>query len=327
MAKYNLLLGTGSGSVGDVTFYRYAGKQCSRVRVREINNPQSEAQMIQRSIAATVTKAYSALSEICNHSFEGIQYRAKSMNYFNKVNMDTIRGLYQTYFDENTYKLSIVSPKTFTIVPNTYLISKGSLEQNIILSSNDTQSCAINISVDSAASSETKDDEMLLTNMGLLEPYSIQTWVAIFMDMETPLYDMGSGDGSVVYDSSVQYVRAIRNSVEYDGEATSDVNEFVSKYFTIESDWQQTWVESLITAATGSTGSITLPDPGEKLLACYGIIRSVRDDKIWKRSTCKLTLHDEVLSSNSPGLSPLYAKSAWMDTDSLLGSSDYILNQ
>ena len=48
MAKGNLILGTASRSIGDVTMYRRNGQQVSRARVRNIGNPRTEGQAKQR---------------------------------------------------------------------------------------------------------------------------------------------------------------------------------------------------------------------------------------------------------------------------------------
>lgn len=91
MAKDNLFLGTARGSVGDVTFSRLNGVQVARVRNRSPRNPQSPAQMVQRIIMSTVGKAYSFMSEICNHSFEGFETGQSSQRKFMEVNVGLLR--------------------------------------------------------------------------------------------------------------------------------------------------------------------------------------------------------------------------------------------
>lgn len=49
-------------------------------------NPRSVPQMVQRVCTSTISHAYSALKEICDHSFEGVTYGAQSMAYFRKIN-------------------------------------------------------------------------------------------------------------------------------------------------------------------------------------------------------------------------------------------------
>lgn len=71
MAKGNLLLGTASRSVGDVTMYRRNGQQVSRARVRKIGNPRTEGQAKQRMLQAALTRFYSPLASCLEKSFEG----------------------------------------------------------------------------------------------------------------------------------------------------------------------------------------------------------------------------------------------------------------
>ena len=72
MAKGNMLLGQAVGSLGDITFSRVNGKQVIKSKPSVVKNPQTEAQLIQRILMNTVIQAYSKMSEICDHSFEGI---------------------------------------------------------------------------------------------------------------------------------------------------------------------------------------------------------------------------------------------------------------
>lgn len=92
MAKGNMFLGMSRGSVGDVTFYRNRGQQVARVRNRKPMNPKTEAQVIQRMILATASKAYSRMKGIVDHSFQGVQYGGVSQSYFLKRAMDDIRN-------------------------------------------------------------------------------------------------------------------------------------------------------------------------------------------------------------------------------------------
>ena len=91
MATGNLFQGLAKGSVGDVVFYRNNGKQVSRVRNRQVKNPQTGAQMAQRCVMSAVSKAYSKMKYICDHSFEGVSYGARSMAMFMKLNADRAR--------------------------------------------------------------------------------------------------------------------------------------------------------------------------------------------------------------------------------------------
>lgn len=133
MAKGNLFLGMGRGSVGDVTFYRADGQQLSRARNRKPRNPKSNAQIIQRAISATIVQAYKAGSIIFDHSFEGKSVPAGSQRQFLSVNMRKLREQVLPALDSQpgTNSVSVVSPRAVFPVPNTYRISEGSLIQNL----------------------------------------------------------------------------------------------------------------------------------------------------------------------------------------------------
>lgn len=114
MAEHNLFLGTANKSVGDVTLYRRNGKQVSRVRVRNVANPRSEAQSITRNYLAPVIKFYAPLSDVLARSFEGLN-RSRSYNEFQRVNIALAR------------KEEWFLPKGEAFYPLPYQLSRGSI--------------------------------------------------------------------------------------------------------------------------------------------------------------------------------------------------------
>ena len=133
MAKGNLFLGMGRGSVGDVTFYRADGQQLSRARNRKPRNPKTNAQLIQRAISATIVQAYKAGRIIFDHSFEGKSVPAGSQRAFLSTNMRLLREQVLASLNDSpsNNSVSVVSPRAVFPVPNTYRISEGSLLQNL----------------------------------------------------------------------------------------------------------------------------------------------------------------------------------------------------
>lgn len=91
MGKGNFILGTGSSSIGDVTFARRNGQQIARVRVRKIKNPKSYGQAEQRMISSLVAKFYAPLSVVLETSFEGLS-KMNSYAKFLSVNMNLARA-------------------------------------------------------------------------------------------------------------------------------------------------------------------------------------------------------------------------------------------
>ena len=118
MAQSKSFFGLRRGSTKTLTFSVYNGKQVTKDRVTDVKNPRSAAQMKQRAIMATALRGYSALKEICDHSFEGVTYGQKSMNYFITENARMIRAA------APNVNLSLSKGNS---VSNAYIIAKGSL--------------------------------------------------------------------------------------------------------------------------------------------------------------------------------------------------------
>lgn len=129
MAQSKSFFGLRRGSTKTLTFSVYNGKQVTKDRVAVVKNPRSALQMKQRAIMATAMHGYSALKEICDHSFEGIAYGQKSMNYFMTENVRMIRSAVPNV-NLSTYK--------GISVPNAYIISKGSLNGPVIVADKDS---------------------------------------------------------------------------------------------------------------------------------------------------------------------------------------------
>lgn len=114
MAKGNLILGTAGNSVGDVVLYRRDGAQVSRVRVRKVANPRTNAQSIQRSFFAPVAKFFSPLATVLERSWEGLN-KSKSYSKFLAENVKLAR--------QNGWLL----PKGTGFFPLPYQLSNGTL--------------------------------------------------------------------------------------------------------------------------------------------------------------------------------------------------------
>lgn len=112
--KGNPILGTGSGSIGDVTIMRRNGSQVTRVRLRKIKNPKSQGQAEQRMYMAPILKFYSPLAKVLETSFEGLN-KAESYAKFISVNANLARA--------NEWAV----PKGTGFVALPYQVSDGSL--------------------------------------------------------------------------------------------------------------------------------------------------------------------------------------------------------
>lgn len=121
MAQGNLILGTMKGKLGDVVAYNYNGKQAARVRRRQVANPKTSKQAIQRAIAATVAKFVSAFAPVLNNSLQSESTKVKTLAKIRSLNMTMLRQL-------AAQNLGNYAPKGSQFVaPNSYIISRGTL--------------------------------------------------------------------------------------------------------------------------------------------------------------------------------------------------------
>lgn len=124
MAKGNLFLGTAARSVGDVVMYRREGSQVSRVRVRKIANPRTDAQSLQRAAFSPVAKFFSPLAVVLERAWEGVS-KSKSYSEFLKENVKKAR--------QNGWLL----PKGTGFFPLPYQLTKGTLPSSGLMTNVD----------------------------------------------------------------------------------------------------------------------------------------------------------------------------------------------
>lgn len=129
MSKGNMLLGHARGKVGSLVFSRSNGQQIVRARAEQVKNPQTDAQMIQRILLNTIAQAYSKMSAIVDHSFEGIPAGQKSMSFFMKRNLDALRNKLAEVGDLDASEPNVSPINSNILAINDYEIAKGSLPE------------------------------------------------------------------------------------------------------------------------------------------------------------------------------------------------------
>ena len=127
MSKGNMLLGHARGKVGSLVFARVNGQQVTRARAEVVKNPQTDAQVVQRLLMNTCAQAYSRMSAICDHSFEGIKNGQDSMSYFMKRNLNELRAILADQGSLDTDEILVVPIGQSFVATNEFIISKGSL--------------------------------------------------------------------------------------------------------------------------------------------------------------------------------------------------------
>ena len=127
MSKGNMLLGHARGKIGSLVFSRSNGQQIVRARAEVVRNPQTDAQVIQRIFLNTIAQAYSRMSAIVDHSFEGVKAGQDSMSFFMKKNLEAIRAKVANAGDLNTQQVYVTPIGEGYLATNDYIVAKGSL--------------------------------------------------------------------------------------------------------------------------------------------------------------------------------------------------------
>lgn len=135
MATGSPFMGTLKGKLGETVALRRNGKQVLRAYVKDIKNPNSQKQQVQRMVQATAAQAYSAMKTICNHSFEGVQVGQKSMSYFISKNMDKLRAAITAGVDGTLVSATADYVRKGVNLPvlNEYVVAKGTLPEVALL--------------------------------------------------------------------------------------------------------------------------------------------------------------------------------------------------
>lgn len=126
--KGNMILGTASGKLGDVVGYMYNGQQASRVRRRNIANPKSDAQCVQRMIAASVSHFIGAFSEILNNAVQTESTKVATLAKIRSLNMNLVRPYANQVEEDRSGHNVYFTPKGSNYVaPAPYIMSVGTL--------------------------------------------------------------------------------------------------------------------------------------------------------------------------------------------------------
>lgn len=127
MAKGNLLLGTAYGKLGDTVLFRQNGVQRSRVRIRKIGNPKTEAQAVNRALLNTLSTAYAYMKGIVDHSFQGLSKPVENQRKFAKLNQGIARetGSVAVPGTDTGYNFNFKGESLLR--PNRYAISRGTM--------------------------------------------------------------------------------------------------------------------------------------------------------------------------------------------------------
>lgn len=325
MAKDNVFLGFGRGPIGDVVMYRAYGTQISRARNRNPRNPNTLAQMIVRAATASVSRLYSVGQEVFNHAFEGYLTAADNQRRFNSLNINILRNLIvsdQTNGRTDAACLARVGARGLSVpVPFVGMqISDGSLSMNAFTwDSTDGYSMPEPLRDGNDQIIETV--AQYCARLGLVAD-DIYTFVAYGGDPlpGAELAYFGPQDGTP-YDQYAAIFSCIfgYGQMKVKASALSDTTP-ISNSTTLAAIFEAS--ERGVDLTTRNLTSSFLPVSIDRRMAggVIGVIRS-REDSL-QRSTSFMMAVQNVMDW---GISTNWISAAWTKGDSIMSSSDLLL--
>lgn len=329
MARGNLFLGMGRGSVGDVTFYRSHGQQLSRARNRKPRNPKTQGQLYQRAIMATIVKAYQAGQEIFDHAFQGYSKGSGCQRQFTSLNAKLLREAVS--FDINTGRPTdehvsrVVSPSASVPVANGYIISRGSYAQRLFDWNAAAQAFMMPQVEQQGPGGLAETVANYARRCGLVAG-DIYT-LCIIAERDAPVYVPSFTDDSLAYLQSAEFGWArmiVKPGLEDDETEAATM----SQLFDFQTSGGNFTQMAAVLAAKAPGVPITMVDllndvPGFLYTGAMGVIRSRLDQDLRSDSQMNVILGED--ANNMFGIVPEYILDVWGAGSAEIGHSDLIL--
>ena len=127
MARGNIFLGKARGKVGSIVLAKgKRGEMISRAYQPQVLNPKSSSQVLQRALFASATIAGSKLSDLVDHSFDGIKEGQDNRNEFVRLNTKALRAI-ATGQGQASVNPFVSAKGSSMIKPAPWIVSNGSL--------------------------------------------------------------------------------------------------------------------------------------------------------------------------------------------------------
>lgn len=313
----------GRGKIGDIVLSRSGGQQIARVRNRSPKNPKSNAQCYQRAIMATVMQAYAAGKAIFNHAFEGKSVGQGCMSEFLRLNAKALRNQVATEIESATSPDEcygkVVGPGVKVPVPNRYIVSRGSLVNNIMANNG--------VFINQPTEGETVKAWLSRNGFHTDDLLTLVLFAAGSADNESDIVANFGGDSGDPRACNVScdfvYVQLRVKSAAFSSETAITGATKLNTIFDYNSNrvlptWATMDVEHGLAVATiiNATGTFQL--------GTSGVIRSHENSGL--RSNCTMELFDgNEIGTENYGLTYNWLITAWKGGTVQVGDSDLIL--
>lgn len=275
-----MLLGQARGKVGSLVFSRANGKQITRSRAEQVKNPQTLAQIIQRTFLNTTAQAYSISQAIADHSFQGNAAGQESMSAFMSANLEYLRARVAELVNagnmmDEIYNFCPIGRSG--LFPGAWIISKGQLPKVAV-----TLVPYTTIGSSKAIMALPENTyEAILTHFNLKRGDQLT-----FVTIEQPL------DSEEAY---FNYTRVILDPRNQDGTAADISSAFVvGNDINLPNSKNEGNFGSLQVDGTNLKWSLSSGD-----IVCAGIIVSRFENDMWKRSTCQFVVQEDVMMNGN----------------------------
>lgn len=269
MAQSKSFFGLRKGSTKSLTFQVLNGKQITKDRVYNVKNPQTLAQMQQRALMATVVTAYSSMKAICDHSYQGIEVGAKTMGEFLKSNIAELK--------KAVPDVNLTEYKTGVFANNFYIVSKGTLT-----SLKHQNSENVHYFGTSKIWEENLTYAKLAENIGLKKDGMITVMLV---------------SGGVLYWVRLKFTEKILASAKKLAKDTILVTDMQSiDAGSVEGNAIELAENVKVGVDLDGNESINVTTQEEE---CTALIKSIKEEGVWKRSTENLWINNETFNYSS----------------------------
>lgn len=324
MAKAGFWLRGAKGKLAGASMGKGANGQTIMREIVTPRNPKTNAQMIQRAIMATVMRAYSAGSEIFDHSFQGYAKGSMNQHRFVKLNANRLRSIVANDLNNNValadQKGRVVAPGVQMPVAFEMIVSEGTYAQNYFTRDSDLARLRI-----AAPAIENGEKVSQYCERNGLIPGDIYTIVTFNPDTttnRTALYETPGVDSDFgkIFNVSFEWIRLkVKSSVLTDNTALASKVLTDGLIFDVEYSANYSHISDLsLVLATGN--GIATKNPASGALA---VIRSREDQDLRSTSAMECVFGTE--SESNWGIASQYILDAWKAAGQSVGNSEYIL--
>lgn len=299
-----MLLGQARGKVGSLVFSRNNGKQVTRAKAETVRNPQTEKQVLQRIILNTISQAYSRMSAITDHSFEGKITPAENMAAFMKRNMNDLRA---------KISAAVAAGQSFSDIFNFAPIGSANFVYNPLVISMGALPKVPVISVTSGTGAKT-GAVAINTYQGVLDAFNLQrgdqlTFINICED------NLGN--------KYFYYNRVILNPVDDNGENLPLTTAFIADGEIVSPSPKN---EGSFAALQYAADGITFAIGNTAVKAAAVIVSREKGDGSWSRSEASLILDPTAIEESIDAMTLQDAIDAFSENSVGLDNAKYLNN-